>query len=614
MRSFLFLFCLCAFLTGGTAWAQQGNQVIPANGGSSSITSCTTTGGVIFQNGTNNTGTCNSNLTYTSATGVPQISSPGYSFAAPIVTPAVSGSTTWGYTIVARQGNTAVATSAEGTTTSGTSTLTGVDFNTVSWAAVPGATAYDVFISTPANGTGGYSATVTAPTVTYNDTTGFVGSAPQITPIENAYIASSTGEHIGNVSWKDIYTLPTPSGANNYGISQYVDDGLINAVVEESSTPPHHGALSPAPNFTAGNFFAYGHGTTRATVGLNVLALVDLLGATNGINGAVITAVDNAPPGQPENWTIGTTSAAIHNSTANENFVAAYYASTTINTVPSSLNVQTDFLADISSGHKSSNIGIYSGFYALEGTHSNVGAAAKTAAYYSEDTGQGTATDFAFWARGGHSLFEQDAIGSSPLDSVQLYNATAAAAGAQQYSPAIHWQGQGWKTNATAASQNVDFRSYIITVQGAANPSGNLVIESQVNGGGYGNQLQYSTAGVLTPQEYATASNCSAVGTAASPSVASCGAAPAGQFSCATNASGATCQVNTTAVTANSEIFVFESDTTTTGTRLGVTCNTSTTVNPSTRMLASSVAATGFTVNLGTVTTNPACFSYWIVN
>jgi hypothetical protein len=118
----------------------------------------------------------------------------------------------------------------------------------------------------------------------------------------------------------------------------------------------------------------------------------------------------------------------------------------------------------------------------------------------------------------------------------------------------------------------------------------------------------------VNAKTFSTATNCAAVGTAANPSVASCAAAPAGQFSCATNASTGTCTVNTTAVTANSEIFVLESDTTVTGTRLGVTCNTSTTVNPATRLLASSVAATSFTINLGTITTNPACFSYWIIN
>lgn len=122
------------------------------------------------------------------------------------------------------------------------------------------------------------------------------------------------------------------------------------------------------------------------------------------------------------------------------------------------------------------------------------------------------------------------------------------------------------------------------------------------------------TLPIINASRYLTSTNCAAVGTSASPSIASCGSAPAGHFSCATNATGATCQVNTTAVTANSEIFVFESDTAATGTALGVTCNTSTTVNPATRLLASSSAGTSFTINLGTVTMNPACFSYHIIN
>jgi hypothetical protein len=112
----------------------------------------------------------------------------------------------------------------------------------------------------------------------------------------------------------------------------------------------------------------------------------------------------------------------------------------------------------------------------------------------------------------------------------------------------------------------------------------------------------------------ATMSNCAAVGTGANPSLVACGSASAGQFSCATAATGGTCTVATTAVTANSEILVQESDTTLTGTRLSVTCNTSTTVIPTSRFLASSIAGTSFTINLGTVTTNPACFSYRIIN
>jgi hypothetical protein len=116
----------------------------------------------------------------------------------------------------------------------------------------------------------------------------------------------------------------------------------------------------------------------------------------------------------------------------------------------------------------------------------------------------------------------------------------------------------------------------------------------------------------LSAATYGTATNCSGVGTAANPSVASCGSAAAGSFSCDPAATGATCKVNTTAVTANSQIFVQEDETL--GTKLGVTCNTGTNVLPASRLVAARVAATSFTINLGTVTTNPACFSYFIVN
>src|SRR5207244_7477414 len=102
---------------------------------------------------------------------------------------------------------------------------------------------------------------------------------------------------------------------------------------------------------------------------------------------------------------------------------------------------------------------------------------------------------------------------------------------------------------------------------------------------------------------YTTTTKCAGVGTAASPSVASCSAAQAGAFSCATNASAGTCQVNTTAVTANSRIFIQE--TSAEGANLGVTCNTAPTIVPAI-LLASKSAGASFTINMPTITTNPA--------
>jgi hypothetical protein len=109
----------------------------------------------------------------------------------------------------------------------------------------------------------------------------------------------------------------------------------------------------------------------------------------------------------------------------------------------------------------------------------------------------------------------------------------------------------------------------------------------------------------------ATVTNCAAVGTAANPSVAACSAAPSGAFSCATNASTGTCQVNTTAVTANSNIIVQQ--VVSEGARLSVTCNTGS-VLPAGPLLLSKSAGASFTLTMGTITTNPGCFVYWIVN
>jgi hypothetical protein len=80
-------------------------------------------------------------------------------------------------------------------------------------------------------------------------------------------------------------------------------------------------------------------------------------------------------------------------------------------------------------------------------------------------------------------------IGSTITDALVLENTTAAANGVQQFSPAIHWGGRGWKTDATASSQNVDWRAYASAVQGTANPTTSWILASSINGGSYTNRL-----------------------------------------------------------------------------------------------------------------------------
>lgn len=123
----------------------------------------------------------------------------------------------------------------------------------------------------------------------------------------------------------------------------------------------------------------------------------------------------------------------------------------------------------------------------------------------------------------------------------------------------------------------------------------------------------YNTSGRNAGFTQGDLNTCQAVGTAASPSVASCSAATAGFVSCATNASGASCQVNTTAVTAHSQIELTQRTDTNAGTILAVTCNT--TLDSAVKNAISAVSpGVSFTFNVGTIATNPECFSFTIRN
>ena len=80
---------------------------------------------------------------------------------------------------------------------------------------------------------------------------------------------------------------------------------------------------------------------------------------------------------------------------------------------------------------------------------------------------------------------------------IMLRNTTAAAAGAQQNSPDIHLSGAGWKTDATAASQPVDWQMFVRPVQGTANPSSVLVFNARINNGTSNQRLGISSGGQL---------------------------------------------------------------------------------------------------------------------
>jgi hypothetical protein len=88
-----------------------------------------------------------------------------------------------------------------------------------------------------------------------------------------------------------------------------------------------------------------------------------------------------------------------------------------------------------------------------------------------------------------------DSVGVSETAALELVNSAVALSGAQQFSPMLVLQGQGFKTNATAESQQVLFSLQNETVQGAAAPTGELVFQCNVNASGYIEATRLTSAG-----------------------------------------------------------------------------------------------------------------------
>lgn len=93
-----------------------------------------------------------------------------------------------------------------------------------------------------------------------------------------------------------------------------------------------------------------------------------------------------------------------------------------------------------------------------------------------------------------------DGIGTTSADGFSAVNRTSAAAGAQQYSPMVCQEGQGWKTTATAGSQSVEFCWEVQPVQGTTAPSGNYLLKASINGGAFSTVGTFTSGGqILQP-------------------------------------------------------------------------------------------------------------------
>lgn len=99
-------------------------------------------------------------------------------------------------------------------------------------------------------------------------------------------------------------------------------------------------------------------------------------------------------------------------------------------------------------------------------------------AYISNNVGNGT--NVTLW--GSNNVSRADGLGTTVTPTIWLTNGTAAAAGAQQYSPVLMLGGQGWKTTG-GASVPVSMGWVVVPVQGSANPTATMYPQFQVAGG-----------------------------------------------------------------------------------------------------------------------------------
>ncbi len=197
-------------------------------------------------------------------------------------------------------------------------------------------------------------------------------------------------------------------------------------------------------------------------------------------------------------------------------------------------------------------------------------------------------------------VFNASTTGDTLRISANIYNAgatyqgihMAASNGAGKYA-----NGFLLDNNSATDALNIGY----VTATGSGMP----IIFNNVNGNSSqtydsSNRMVFSASELMAPA-FATSSNCVSVS-----SPAACGTATAGIV--AVPAGGTTLVVNTSKINTGSEVLLtFDSSL---GTQLGVTCNTA--VNQPT---VSNRTLSGFTITMGSsVTTNPACISFAIIN
>ncbi len=355
--------------------------------------------------------------------------------------------------------------------------LTGVPENLTSWAAITRASGMDTFVTTPSSAN--LAATVT------NET----GSGSLVFSTLPTFVSRITTPEVRASSSSNSLILSNVSGTTALEISGVGVTANINIPISTASTIAHFNnqrnlVSLPLDTYPSLTELSYVKGVTSAiqtqltattnasniTSGSLALARIEQAGATSGQ-----AIAWNGTAWAPATISSGATLAA-NTYTGLQQFSGTTHAGLRLNNLTTA---ERDAISSPAAGmaiwnttdgrlqlHNGSNW--TSGMVRLSG-----------------DTMTGALS------------VSLSALGTTTTPALSLINSTAAAAGAQQVSPAITLRGNGWKTTATAASQTVDFIQDVLPVQGTTAPTGTWRLRTSINGGTPANVMEVDSVGAI---------------------------------------------------------------------------------------------------------------------
>ena len=89
--------------------------------------------------------------------------------------------------------------------------------------------------------------------------------------------------------------------------------------------------------------------------------------------------------------------------------------------------------------------------------------------------------------------FTKSSLGATTAPILKLRNISPAASGAQQVSPSVELEAQGWSTNSGGASKSIKFDEHVLPVQGSVNPSAIYKKRFSIAGGAFSDLLELYT-------------------------------------------------------------------------------------------------------------------------